>query len=59
MARKMDTETARAMAAQRKRITVPCVECGKPIEGVTARRKYHPACRERMRTRRRRARANA
>lgn len=56
--RKMDTATARAMAAQRKQITSICAECGKPVTG-TALRRYHPACRERMRTRRRRARRKA
>jgi hypothetical protein len=58
-ARKMDSETARAMAAQRTRVTVICVECGQPIENVTPRRRYHPTCRHRAMKRRQRAKAKA
>jgi hypothetical protein len=53
----MDTETARAVAGQRRRVTVRCIECRVEIKGATVRRRYCDRCREKLRKRRQRARA--
>ena len=40
-------EIARALAALRRRVTVPCVVCGTPVTGATHRRYCSAACRTR------------
>ena len=41
------SEAGRALAALRRRVTVPCTVCGAPITGATHRRYCSDACRSR------------